>query len=124
LLSLKQQIALQCLISLLYEDIKWSTPLREAPRRTASSCDSLKHESSLLDWLEAKDRLIAGDVQEPEYIDAEQEIPELAVEDVTYDIEDEDENLIYKRKSRSGQVISNLSIFWNQFARLTDTVQV
>jgi len=46
----------------------------------------------LLDWLEAKDRLIAGDVQEPEYIDAEQEIPELmAVEDVTYDIEDEDE---------------------------------
>jgi len=51
-----------------------------------------KHESSLLIWLEAKDRLIAGDVQEPEYIDAEQEIPELmAVEDVTYDIEDEDE---------------------------------
>jgi len=48
-----------------------------------------------LDWLEAKDRLIAGDVQEPEYIDAEQKFELMAVEDVTYDIEDEDE-VIYK----------------------------
>jgi len=51
----------------------------------------IPQQSSLLDWLEAKDRLIAGDVQEPEYME-EEEINELmAVEDVTYDIEDEDE---------------------------------
>jgi len=74
--------------------------------RTASRCNSFKHESSLLDWLEAKDRLIAGDVQEPEYIE-EEEIPELmAVEDVTYDIEDEDD-LIYK-SSHSNCKLSHL----------------
>lgn len=69
-----------------------NSPLREAPREQRAVVIPSKHESSLLDWLEANDRLIARDVQEPEYVDVEQEIPELmAVEDVTYDIEDEDE---------------------------------
>jgi len=72
-----------------------NSPLREAPREQRAVVIPSKHESSLLDWLEAKDRLIAGDVQEPEYR-CRTKFPSLAVEDVTYDIEDEDENLIYK----------------------------
>ena len=71
-----------------------NSPLRQAPREQRAVVIPSKQETSLLDWLEAKDRLIAGDFQEPEQIDAEQEIPELmAVEDVIYDIEDEDEEL-------------------------------
>ncbi len=71
-----------------------NSPLRQAPREQRAVVIPSKHESSLLDWLEAKDRLIAHDVPEPEYVDAEQEIPELmAVDDVIYDIEDEDEEL-------------------------------
>lgn len=71
------------------------SPLREEPRSQKAAVIRSKHESSLLDWLEASGRLIARDIQEPEYLEAEEEISGLIdVDDPTYDdIEDDDDAL-------------------------------
>jgi hypothetical protein len=70
-----------------------NSPLRQEPREQRAAVIPSRNESSLLDWLEASGRLIGRDVQEPEYLE-EEEINELiSVEDVAYDIEDEDEDL-------------------------------
>ena len=70
-----------------------NSPLREAPREQRAAVIPSRNESSLLDWLETSGRLIARDVQEPEYPE-EEEISELMpLEDaLPYDdIEDEEE---------------------------------
>lgn len=47
----------------------------------------------MLDWLQSSGRLIARDTQEPEYLlEEEEEIAGLMdVDDVTYDIDDDDD---------------------------------
>lgn len=71
-----------------------NSPLREQPRKQRATVIRSRQESSLLDWLETSGRLIARDPQELEYLEAEEEISELmSVEDVTYDIEEEDDDL-------------------------------
>ena len=71
-----------------------NSSLREEPREQQAAVIRSRDETSLLDWLESSGRLIARDVQEPEYLDEEQDISDLmSVEDVTYDIDDEDDDL-------------------------------
>lgn len=71
-----------------------NTSLREEPRNQRAAVIPSRHETSLLDWLESNGRIIARDVQEPaEFL--EEEDPEISglidVEDVTYDIDDDDD---------------------------------
>lgn len=69
-----------------------NSALREEPRDQRAAVIPLKNESSLLDWLESSNRLIARDNQEPEYLDDEEEIAGLMdVDDVTYDLDDDDD---------------------------------
>ena len=59
--------------------------LRPIPRHAPADVIPLKQQSSLLDWLESNNRLLARDVQEPDYLH-EEEISELmAVDDSPYD---------------------------------------
>ncbi len=71
------------------------SPLREEPRSQRAGVIPSRNESSLLYWLESSGRMIPRDVQEPEYpADDEEEISGLIdVEDVTYDLDD-DEDLV------------------------------
>ncbi|GAB1543957.1 hypothetical protein NUACC21_66330 [Scytonema sp. NUACC21] len=71
-----------------------NSPLREEPRNRRAPVIPLKQESSLLDWLQSANRLIARDVHEPEYRDEEEEISEfLSTEDGIndYDFDDDDD---------------------------------
>ncbi|MEM7554501.1 MAG: DUF3134 domain-containing protein [Cyanobacteria bacterium P01_A01_bin.84] len=71
-----------------------NSPLREAPRTQRASVIPLKQESSLLDWLKAKGRLITRDNQEPDFSEEEEDIDSLiAGEDgVGYDEDDDDDS--------------------------------
>lgn len=72
-----------------------NSPIRQEPRSQPAAVIPSKNESSLLDWLEATGRLIARDVQEPEYLDEEEEISGLIdVDDVTYDDIDDDDTVV------------------------------
>ncbi len=70
-----------------------NSSLREEPREQRAAVIPSKHESSLLDWLESNGRLIARDTQDPTEFLLEED-PEISglidVEDVTYDIDDDD----------------------------------
>lgn len=67
-------------------------PLREEPREQRAAVISSRNESSLMEWLESSGRMIARETQEAEYLEEEEEISELiAVDDITYDDEDESE---------------------------------
>ncbi len=69
----------------------YNPSLRQIPRHEPAEVIPLKQESSLLDWLEATNRLLARDSQEPDYLDDEEEISELmAVDDSPYDDIDDD----------------------------------
>ncbi|MBE9185425.1 DUF3134 domain-containing protein [Microcoleus sp. LEGE 07076] len=69
----------------------YNPSLRQIPRHLPADVIPLKQQSSLLDWLESNNRLLARDVQEPEYLN-EEEFPELmAVDDTPYDDEEEAE---------------------------------
>jgi Protein of unknown function (DUF3134) len=70
-----------------------NSPLREEPRNQRAHVIPLKPESSLLDWLENKGRIITRDVQEPDFQDGEEEIDSLmGVEDgIGYDLDDDDD---------------------------------
>ncbi|MEH2191108.1 MAG: DUF3134 domain-containing protein [Nostoc sp.] len=70
-----------------------NSPLREEPRNQRAHVIPLKPESSLLDWLENKDRIITRDVHEPDFQDGEEEINSLmGVEDgIGYDFDDDDD---------------------------------
>ncbi|MBE9121572.1 MULTISPECIES: DUF3134 domain-containing protein [Microcoleaceae] len=71
----------------------YNPSLRQIPRHLPADVIPLKQESSLLDWLESQNRLLARDVQEPNYLN-EEEFPELmAVDDNPYDdLEEEAED--------------------------------
>jgi hypothetical protein len=63
----------------------YNPSLRQIPRHLPADVIPLKQQSSLLDWLESTNRLLARDVQEPDYLH-EEEISELmAVDDNPYD---------------------------------------
>lgn len=69
------------------------SPLREEPREQRAGVIRSKHESSLIDWLEANGRMVPRDNQEPVYTEEEEaEISGLIdPEDLTYDLGDDDE---------------------------------
>ena len=50
-----------------------NSPLREQPREQRASIIPLKHESSLLDWLQSSGRLITRDQQEPDFLAPEED---------------------------------------------------
>lgn len=70
-------------------------PLREEPRKQLALVIRSKNESSLLEWLQSSGRMIARETQEINYSEEEEEeISELiAVDEVTYDLDDDDENI-------------------------------
>ncbi|MEH2137588.1 DUF3134 domain-containing protein [Nostoc sp.] len=70
-----------------------NSPLREEPRNQRAHIIPIKPESSLLDWLENKGRIITRDVHEPYFQDGEEEINSLmGVEDgIGYDLDDNDD---------------------------------
>jgi hypothetical protein len=70
-----------------------NSPLREEPRNQRAHVIPLKPESSMLDWLEHKGRIITRDVQEPDFQNGEEEIDSLmGVEDgIGYDLDDDDD---------------------------------
>lgn len=71
----------------------YNPSLRQIPRHLPADVIPLKQQASLLDWLESNNRLLARDVQEPDYLH-EEEISELmAVDDNPYDdLDDEVED--------------------------------
>jgi hypothetical protein len=72
-----------------------NSSLREEARNQTAAVIPSKNESSLLDWLESNGRLIARDIQEPTYLDEEEEISGLMdVDDVTYDDIDDDDDAL------------------------------
>ena len=46
----------------------YNPSLRQIPRHLPADVIPLKQQSSLLDWLESNNRLLARDVQEPDYL--------------------------------------------------------
>ncbi|QLE54967.1 DUF3134 domain-containing protein [Nostoc sp. TCL26-01] len=71
-----------------------NSPLREEPRNQRAAVIPLKQESSLLDWLQANNRLIARDVHEPDFSDEEEEISEfLGGEDGIDYLDDDDDDI-------------------------------
>ncbi|MEG3976913.1 DUF3134 domain-containing protein [Microcoleus sp. herbarium8] len=71
----------------------YNPSLRQIPRHLPADVIPLKQESSLLDWLESQNRLLARDVQEPNYLN-EEEFPELMAdnENPYDDVEEEAED--------------------------------
>ena len=66
--------------------------LREEPREQRAAVIPARNESSLLDWLYSSGRMVARDTQETERQEEEEEISGLIdVDDVTYDIDDDDD---------------------------------
>lgn len=72
----------------------YNPSLRQSPRHEPAEVIPVQQETSLLDWLEASGRLLARDVQEPDYLlDEEPEISDLmGADDGPYD-DDDDEPL-------------------------------
>jgi hypothetical protein len=71
-----------------------NSPLREEPRNQRAAVIPLKQESSLLDWLQSSNRLIAREVQDPDFSSSEDDVEALmGVEDggIDYDIDDDDD---------------------------------
>ena len=73
-----------------------NSPLREQPREQRAGVIPLKHESSLLDWLQANGSLISRDPQkEPEVTaDEEDDVAGLIDTDDVNDFYDDDDELI------------------------------
>lgn len=68
------------------------SPLSEEPRNQRAPVIPLKQESSMMDWLQAKGRLVARNVQEADVSDDEAEISDfLSGEDGIgdYDLDDD-----------------------------------
>lgn len=69
----------------------YNNSLREEPREQLAEVIPVKQETSLLDWLESNNRLIARDVQDESFLDDEEEIAGLMdVEDTAVDDDDSD----------------------------------
>jgi hypothetical protein len=73
-----------------------NSPLREQPREQRASIIPLKHESSLLDWLQSSGRLISRDQQEPDFSAAEEDDVSGLIEsdDVGDFYEDDDDEIV------------------------------
>lgn len=71
----------------------YNPSLREEPRSQRAAVIPLKQEVSILDWLENTGRLLARDVQEVSYLEADgEELNDLmAGEDNSFDIDDDDD---------------------------------
>lgn len=68
----------------------YNPSLREEPREQLADVIPVKQETSLLDWLEANNRLLAREVQDDPFREDEQEISELmGVDDSAYDDDDD-----------------------------------
>ena len=64
--------------------------LREEPREQLADVIPIKQETSLLDWLETNNRLLARDSDDQSFLDDEEEITELmGVDDSSYDDDDD-----------------------------------
>ncbi|MEO8891120.1 MAG: DUF3134 domain-containing protein [Coleofasciculaceae cyanobacterium] len=69
----------------------YNNSLREEPREQLAGVIPAKQETSLLDWLEANNRLIARDIkEEPSSADEEEISGLMDVEDNTVDDDDSD----------------------------------
>lgn len=72
----------------------YNPSLREEPREQLAEVIPVKQETSLLDWLEANDRLLAREVQDDSFLEDEEEISELmGVDDSTYEDDSDDDVL-------------------------------
>ena len=68
----------------------YNPSLREEPREQLADVIPVQQETSLLDWLEANNRLLAREVQDDPFLEDEQEISELmGVDDSAYDDDDD-----------------------------------
>lgn len=64
--------------------------LREEPREQLADVIPIKQETSLLDWLETNNRLLARDSDDQSFLDDEEEITELmGVDDSSFDDDDD-----------------------------------
>ncbi|MEH2096406.1 hypothetical protein CDG77_29370 [Nostoc sp. 'Peltigera membranacea cyanobiont' 213] len=72
-----------------------NSPLREEPRNQRAHVIPIKPESSLLNWLENKGRIITRDVHEPDFQDGEEEINSLmgGEDGIGYDLDDDDDDI-------------------------------
>jgi hypothetical protein len=72
----------------------YNPSLREEPRDQLADVIPVKQETSLLDWLESNNRLVARDSDDASFLDNEEEISELmGVEDAAFDDDDDDDDL-------------------------------
>ena len=68
----------------------YNPSLREEPREQLAEVIPVKQETSLLDWLEANNRLLAREALDDSFLDDEEEITELmGVDDSSYDDDDD-----------------------------------
>jgi hypothetical protein len=68
----------------------YNPSLREEPREQLADVIPVRQETSLLDWLEANNRLLAREAQDEAFLEDEEEISELmGVDDSTYDDDDD-----------------------------------
>lgn len=68
-----------------------NSSLREEPREQRAAVIPARNESSLLDWLYSSGRMVARDTQETERLEEEEISGLIDVDDVTYDIDDDDD---------------------------------
>jgi len=74
--------------------MSYNPSLREEPRSQRAAVIPLKQESSILDWLENTGRLLARDVQDPDFSDDEgEELNDLMANDNFDDGDDDDDDL-------------------------------
>lgn len=72
----------------------YNPSLREEPREQLAEVIPLKQETSLLDWLETNNRLIARDTNEDDFLDDDEEITDLmGADNDQYDDDDSDDLL-------------------------------
>ncbi len=72
----------------------YNPSLREEPREQLADVIPIKQETSLLDWLETNNRLLARDSDDQSFLDDEEEITELmGVDDASYDDDDIDDDI-------------------------------
>lgn len=74
-----------------------NSPLREEPRNQRAAVIPLKQESSLLDWLQSNNRLIAREVHEADFSAHQEDVEALmGVEDgaIDYDLDDDDDVVV------------------------------
>lgn len=65
-------------------------PLRQEPREQRAAVIRSNNEFSLVEWLQLNGRLIARETQESDYLDTEEISELMAVDDITYDISDDE----------------------------------